>query len=436
MKILKYIIPLFLTLFISGAAYASTIPQSPTLFETYLANSQGSADTTATLASVTLRDGSNLSGYTCITIDANTPSLEYECGTLSGTTLTVSVRGIDAVTGFTNIASLQFAHHRGADVKITDYPVVTQLANIFRNTDSIANVISYATSVATSTIAANRSNLADWGLVQDTALQGSGAIAANTTSKGYVQIATPIQIASSTGIGSTGAVLVISADNATSTYNSLTAPLKVVVTQNSGKIDQNFLSLASTTVIGNTPAFNIGKTEFVATSSTTFTLPSGVTQFHVRVVGAGGNGGGSADGGGGGGGGYTEGNVSTTTSVVLTIGSGGNASGNTSFGGVLTASAGGDGSAAGGSGQLGAGGGGGNGSGGSINMTGSDGQNGLFNSSGTSFSGNGGGSVLGGGGRGVSGSNGTPGGKYGGGGGGSTNSTGGTGASGAIIIDY
>ncbi len=75
--------------------------------------------------------------------------------------------------------------------------------------------------------------------VDDIAISGSPD--ATTAVKGIVEIATDVETASSTPTGSTGATLVIPASNATSTYNSATAPLKVVVTDNSGKIDGNFL---------------------------------------------------------------------------------------------------------------------------------------------------------------------------------------------------
>lgn len=335
MKYLKYIFAVIPSLLIGSVVFASTIPQAPTLFETYLANSQGSSDTTLTLASPALRDGSNLSGYTCLTIDANTPSLEYECGTLSGTTFTVSIRGIDAVTGFTNIVALQFAHHRGADVKITDYPVLTQLTNIFFGTDTIPNPIAYVSSLATSTIAANRANVASVGLLDDTAFNGAGVINATTAAKGVSQIATALQTASSTALGSSGATLVIPASEATSTFNAATAPLHVVVTNNAGTIDPNFLNLAnytgsvklsSTTVIGSTLALSIGKNEFATSTSGTWTVPSGIQQVFVRMVGGGGASGNSSSAGctsGGGSGGYAEFMLSVSSTLAMTIGQGG-----------------------------------------------------------------------------------------------------------------
>ena len=81
-------------------------------------------------------------------------------------------------------------------------------------------------------------------------------------------------------------------------------------------------------------------------SSGTFTVPTGVTQIKVFVVGGGGSG--SAKGGGGGGGGYTKTgtfNVSPGAKYAVTIGAGGaatgstagNAGGTTSFGSLISA---------------------------------------------------------------------------------------------------
>ena len=124
----------------------------PAVFETYLASQQATSDMTLTIASGALRDGTSLSGYTCFTIDSNTPQLEYECGTVSGTTMTVSVRGIDATTGTTTVASLKFQHRRGADVKITDYPALTIMNNQLNGTQVIPAPLVYDPSVSSSSI--------------------------------------------------------------------------------------------------------------------------------------------------------------------------------------------------------------------------------------------------------------------------------------------
>lgn len=466
MKYLKYIVPVVLTLFIGTAAFASTIPQAPTLFETYLANSQGSSDTTLTIASPALRDGSNLSGYTCLTIDANTPSLEYECGTLSGTTFTVSIRGIDAVTGFTNIPSLQFAHHRGADVKVTDYPVLTQLTNIFFGTDTIPAPIQYAPSLATTTIAANGNNIVNVNLLDSTAFNGAGVINATTAARGVSQVGTALQTASSTLTGSSGATLLIPTSEATSTYNAQTAPLKVVVSQNNGKIDNNFLATSTFAyTLGLATTSNVQ----VFTSTTTpgtWIEPLGARMIQVILIGGGQGGqGGQSNGAGGAGepgGGSGQYNsfyfpaslVPSTVTVTVGAGSvggissGGLASsgGNTLFGGLASALGGSaktatPGTAAGSTGGAGGTSTGNSGSASPLNLGVLGGAGALVNAAGsngqsatTTFpivggTGGGGGAISGG-----AGTNGGNGGLYGaggGGGGGASSGAGGTGGQGA-----
>lgn len=326
---------LFLT---ATAAYASSISQTPALFETYVSSTQGTADTTLNIASATLSDGSTLSGYVCLTIDANTPSVEFECGTLTGTQVAISLRGLGYQTGTTTSSTLKKVHRTGADVKITEFPALAIIQRILSGVDSLETPVQYD-NIATTTIAANRNSLASVGLLQDTAFNGAGIINASASNKGIVQLATQLQAASSTASGSTGALLVIPASSATSTYNAATAALRVVVTGNNGLIDPNFIStsFSSSTVIGNTYAFDIGKNERVFTASSTWAVPNGIHKVFVRLVGGGGTGaannscstGGSAAG-------YAEGviDVSATTSVNVIVGAaaGSSATTTSSFG--------------------------------------------------------------------------------------------------------
>lgn len=170
-KSLKILFVTLLGLTIAGAAIASTLPTyTASTFETYLANQQATTDTIATLATGTLRDGTTFTGFQCITIDANTPTQEYECGTANGTSLTGLSRGIDAVSGTTTVAALVFPHRRGADVKISDYPVLTLINRILNGVDSFSNLISYSPTTATSTLAGGNIPDAAWVLAQTQAV--------------------------------------------------------------------------------------------------------------------------------------------------------------------------------------------------------------------------------------------------------------------------
>lgn len=252
---MKKLLAIFaLILSFTGLAIASTLPSSiPSVFETYLSAQMAKTDTTATLAIGTLRDGTTLTGYHCFTIDANSPSLEYVCGTASGTSITGLTRGIDAVSGTTTVTSLEFAHRIGADVKITDYPILTIMDRTLNGVDTLPNVLNYASTIGVGSIATSSQNIptANWvgsnfvntsgtqtvnGLktfTSTTTISGasivvgydpsnandvatkhyvditaaSGAPNANTTTKGIVQEATVAQVNSATASGSTGANL-------------------------------------------------------------------------------------------------------------------------------------------------------------------------------------------------------------------------------------
>jgi hypothetical protein len=264
---------------------------------------------------------------------------------------------------------------------------------------------------------------------------------------GIVEIATAVEAASSTENGTAGR-LVLPASLATSTYNS-SGSLQVVMTDNSNKIDTDFLSLstytgslgASSITITSTSTIGIASTS-AFTSSFTWVKPSTLKYVCVEVVGAGGSGGGSIDlgatgtgGAGGGGGGYSKECFfpqELTSTVAVDVGT--TAGSTSSFGSYLQATGGATGT--GNTGGLG-----GAGSGGDINIVGGDGSSTGTASAAAAAGGTGGSSALGGGGRGgYNTAEGSGGHAYGGGGGGggingSQDSTaGGSGAAGAVII--
>jgi len=168
----------------------------------------------------------------------------------------------------------------------------------------------------------------------------------------------------------------------------------------------------------------------VFTSTGTWTKPAGVSKVFVKVIGGGGAGASSSNdaaAGGGGAGGYSEGFVTVTGNVTVTVGGAG---GTSSFAGSTTPQ--GTGGAAGSSYN---GGDGGTGSAGTLNIDGGDGgsiyQTGTGNATGAS----GGTSFFGGGGKGVSGHAGQAGQAYGsGGGGGADGDAGGAGKGGVVIV--
>lgn len=358
MKKILLFITVVLGSLLATTAYASPLSAEPTRFETSLAAPIGSTDMSMTLVSGLNNDGTPLFGYTCFTIDSNQPNVEDVCGTASGTAITNITRGISGSTGTTTIAALQSSHRRGADVKISDEPFLVILSRILNSIDVFPNILNYDSSIATSSIAANRNSIPSVGLLDDTAFNGAGIINATTLAKGVLQLGTGIQIASTTALGSTGASLAITTANATSTFNIATAPLKVVVTQNSGKIDNNFIA---TSTLGLPLQTNI---QIFTSTTTPGTWTKLANALMVQVIliggGSGGQGGqnsgsGSTVGAGGGSGGYTSAFVPaslmpSTATVTVGAGTAGTAGANspavpgtggaTSIGALFTASGG------------------------------------------------------------------------------------------------
>jgi hypothetical protein len=434
----------------------TALPQAAALFETSLAGRIISTDTSMTLAANSV-GGSALSGYNCFTIDEGRSEAEFVCGTVSGTSVTGLERGVSALTGTTTSPTFAYTHRVGANVKITDFPLLQRLKAQANGEDTYQNILSY-TSHPTFTATAQ---LVDKKYVDDIAFSGAAVVDATTLARGVVELATQAEAASSTSQGSAG-VLAIPASAATSTFNAATAALRVLMTQNGGKIDNNFLAtstlFATSSIYTANPALGlIGKNVqvFSSTGTTTFAVPSGVTRVQTTVIGGGGGGGsctaggsqGSAGGGGGSGGVSLENvDVTGTSTIQLFVGSGGGsvATGTWStFGtnGFYSYANPGAGAIDEGPGGLG-----GDGVGGDLNLHGGDGGSGKKDDSVRSGGGGTGGSnMFGGGGRGAQlisgGNNGSAGGNYGGGGGGgacdnSSSASGGGGAQGIVIVRW
>lgn len=339
---------------------------------------------------------------------------------LSDTTATLSgcTRGLSPITPYTASTTLAFSHAGGSQVIVSNPPQLY---------DSIIDYVDAATV--------------------------AGAVDASLTAKGILEVASAQEAASTTatGGGSTSAPLALTTTLSTSTYNAATAGLKVVMTQNDGKIDNNFLNFSTTTSIGAFPVWQVGKQKQIITTTgtSTFTVPSGITKLLVEVVGGGGPGGscdsiGSDCGGaGGGGGGYSSEvvDVTGTTTIQVYVGTAGQW---TTFGtnGFYLYATGGSGGGSNGTPAT-LGGTPGCGFSGDINICGTAGTNGIGAAT-VQSSGTGGSSHYGGGGRGSisEGTGGSAGSLYGGGGGGGLQGgatgggTGGAGSQGIAIIRW
>lgn len=285
---------------------------------------------------------------------------EYVLGTAAeNNKITGMTRGLSRKTATTTFSSYKQAWGRGTSVEITDAPLILDLGNKLTGKAGIDTPIRYDSSVATTSIDDNNANLVNYELLTYTAFNGAAVINASQTQKGLVEIATQLETASSTPTGSTGATLVIPASNATSTYNSATASLRAVVTDNTGKIDDDFIPTTignahtftgalTTNTITSTGLTNIASTSIYATTTSgTWTKPANLRYLIVEVCSGGGGGGGvtsnSSYASGGGGAGVCASKIIPATSVgsteVVTIGSfgaGGSGANNGATGGTTS----------------------------------------------------------------------------------------------------
>lgn len=431
---------------VSGAS----LPSATAVFETSLASPITSSATSMTLTANSVRGGGSLSGYTCFTVDEGSAQAETICGTVSATTVSSLTRGVSQATGTTTVSALQFAHRRGANVKITDFPVLQIMKAQLNGEDTLPNLLTYA---AATPACAKAGQLCDYTYVTNLAFSGAGVVDASTVARGFVEIATQIEAASSTAQGSVG-LLVLPASLSTSTWNLNTSALRLVMTNNSGKIDNNFIAtstLFATSTLYSSPIGFIGKNVKVITTTgtTSFAVPTGVTKVDVTTIGGGGAGGNcnagasnQSGGAGGGAGGVSmeEVDVTGTTSIQVYVGAatqwstfGTNGFYNLAWGG------------ANGSDETGIGPVGGTASGGDLNFDGQRGGGGSSDIAGVIGIGGAGGSNINGvGGAGstvTAGSNGGDnGGLYGAGGAGAScrngSASGGAGAQGAVIVRW
>lgn len=128
-------------------AVGTALPEAVAIFETSLAAPITANATTMTLTSNSIRGGGSLSGFNCFTIDEGSAQAEFVCGTVATTTVTGLTRGISPADGVTEDTDLQFSHRRGANVKITDFPIIQRLKLQNNGEGTFENALSYATGV-------------------------------------------------------------------------------------------------------------------------------------------------------------------------------------------------------------------------------------------------------------------------------------------------
>jgi hypothetical protein len=250
-------------------ASAVTLPHGAAIFETSLQSRISSTDTSMTLVSTSTSSGEALqSGYQCFTIDEGRTDAEYVCGTLtSARTVTGLERGLSYLTGTTTVSANQHAHRVGANVKITDFPLIQRLRNQLNGAEIIPNglVITGTSTVSTdcSTLSGNTQICAK-GYI-DTRVS-AGAANSNESTAGLVELATPNEAASSTLLGSTGARLVLGANLATTSCQIATTSV-LVASSTTGKLDGGCFNAGYSYAFTGTNTFSSATTTFNATTS-------------------------------------------------------------------------------------------------------------------------------------------------------------------------
>ena len=240
----------------------ASITQGGALYDGFLDSGIVSTASSMTLTSGSFKDGTSLSGWNCFTVDANSPSIEYICGTASGTVVSSLVRGVGLVNPNTTSTALAFYHGRGASVQITDYPDLQILKRILNGQDAVPNQIFYSThpsSIASTTI--EDKNYVDSQII------GGGVSALNTV-PGISFTATTTQLQNSTAQGtynSTNYYYSVNAGSVASTSRANSIPL----TNASGTIDPSFIPTGLNLTTTSTAPYLSPVGEIVAYMSST-----------------------------------------------------------------------------------------------------------------------------------------------------------------------
>jgi len=256
------------------------LPEATAVFETSLQSGIASNATSMTLTTNSIRGGGSLSGFNCFTVDQGSTNAETICGTVSGTSVTSMSRGISQSNGTTTVSALQFSHRRGASVKITDFPIIQRLKAQNAGEDTFENLLSYATSTSACT---GVDNLCDKAYID--AIVNAGAATSTEVNGGIVELATQLEMASSTDLGA-DTPLVLQAKYATSSPSGVVSALYAIILDNAGKIAQSALNLTEAFTWTGLHTFNGG---ILSTASSTFSGEVGfnaTTTFTGKTLGA------------------------------------------------------------------------------------------------------------------------------------------------------
>ncbi|HEY1747817.1 MAG TPA: hypothetical protein VGG11_13780 [Xanthobacteraceae bacterium] len=250
----------------------AALPSATAVFETSLASRISSTDTSMTLAANSVAGGTSLSGYQCFTLDEGLSTAEYVCGIVSGTSVTNMQRGIDPQTGTTTNSSLQFTHRVGADVKITDFPVLQILRNQANGAETFPNPLLYQShpcSVSSASTTVCDKNYVDGQIV-------AGGVPGTNSVAGILLTANGLQAASSTATGVFDGISynrVLPSTIATDTPNVGINTSDVLMSDLTGHLKQGWLDLTKLF------AFSGG---ILSTASSTYTATTTIAANNVN----------------------------------------------------------------------------------------------------------------------------------------------------------
>ena len=217
------------------------LPKLLANFTTSLASSISAAATTLTLSTSTDPDGSTLSGLYELTIDEGTNTEEHFYVTMTGSSGSISRRGLSKVDAWTEQTANKFVHNRGASVKITDFSLIL-ISRLLGGTDTFNAVdwlgVNSISGLATPLVG-ETTKAANVAYVNAVAI--AGASDATTTQKGISELATDAELQAGTGTGSVGPLVA----TGTSFTQTPTAN-KVPVANSSGKLASGWGGSAST----------------------------------------------------------------------------------------------------------------------------------------------------------------------------------------------
>ncbi len=112
-------------------------------FQTSLSSGISSSATSLVLVSNASADGDGETipnGQYGFVIDEENSDREYVLGTVAGTNVTIDARGISVIDGTTEKSSNQYAHRKGASIKITDHPILTAMVDVFNGNEAFGGV--------------------------------------------------------------------------------------------------------------------------------------------------------------------------------------------------------------------------------------------------------------------------------------------------------